>query len=265
MKERDLRIAVTTAAMALAVGHHLWPEIRVDSFTGILLVLAMLPWLSSIIKAIELPGGVKVELQELRAQASEAQGAAQSAALQAGAALATAASAVSAAAVDTAGQPHRSVAPSASFEQLATEYNHVRASMESSPARISAMNAVVGKMLALTTQADDFDVLAALTSEDRGMRLAAYIYLYAKPDLQHLNALAATLTGLEDKPFNEYWAIRAVGNVAALFPGGRLPSSVCRRLHTYYRSLSASTDRHFELGRVLTTACGKPRNDGDLE
>ncbi|HEX8211234.1 MAG TPA: hypothetical protein VF584_13755 [Longimicrobium sp.] len=249
MSEQRLRIAVTTIALALAAAHHLWPEIRIDAFTGILLVVSALPWVGSIIKAVELPGGVKLELQEIRHEASEARGAAESAALQAGAALAATTATTAPNPVDGSQIP--------GFEQLAAEYNHIRETMNRSPARLSAMNAVAGRMLALAPQHPSFDVRSALASVDRGMRLAAYIYLYGKPDPQYLGAVTDALTGLEDKPFNEYWAIRAIGNLAAVGEGGRLPTVVCRKLHTYYRSLAASTDRHFELGRVLATACDK--------
>jgi hypothetical protein len=253
MKDRNTRLAISAAAFAIIVAHLLFPSFHIDAFTGILLVVAALPWLGSIIKAVELPGGVKVELQEIRLQIQEAQGAAESAALQAGTALASATTAASG-----AGMNRANPVPAPTFANLAAEYDRIGETMERSPARLSAMNKVVANMLTLATGNGEMDVNAALQGS-RGMRLAAYTYLFARPDVRHLPALVTALTEVEDKGFNEYWAIRAIGNVTALAPASRLSNTLCRKLTTYHRSLATSTDRHFELSRVLATACGRIR------
>lgn len=61
------RIFITIAALALAAGHNIWPEIKVDLITLIFIVVAMLPWLASVIKSLELPGGFKIELNDVKA------------------------------------------------------------------------------------------------------------------------------------------------------------------------------------------------------
>ena len=45
---------------------------QVDAVTLTLLVIALLPWLAPIVKSVELPGGVKIELQELDQAAARA-------------------------------------------------------------------------------------------------------------------------------------------------------------------------------------------------
>jgi len=43
-----------------------YPSIKVDSITLGLLVVAVLPWLAPIFKTVELPGGMKFELQDFK-------------------------------------------------------------------------------------------------------------------------------------------------------------------------------------------------------
>jgi hypothetical protein len=61
-----LRILVSIFCVAIALVHVLFPEVTIDFVTLGLLIAAALPWLSPILKSIELPGGFKVELQELK-------------------------------------------------------------------------------------------------------------------------------------------------------------------------------------------------------
>lgn len=49
----------------MAAGHTWLPEIKIDAITVTLLGIAVLPWLGTLFKSVELPGGVKVEYQEL--------------------------------------------------------------------------------------------------------------------------------------------------------------------------------------------------------
>jgi hypothetical protein len=69
------------------------PKVKIDGVTLGLLVLASVPWLAPIIKAIEIPGVGKIELQEIKQQADEAKGAALSATHKADLALAGASAA----------------------------------------------------------------------------------------------------------------------------------------------------------------------------
>jgi len=60
-----VRIAITTVALLVAVGHLIWPNLKIDSTAVALLVIAVIPWLGSIFKSIEFPGGAKVEYPDL--------------------------------------------------------------------------------------------------------------------------------------------------------------------------------------------------------
>jgi hypothetical protein len=69
---RKTQIVITVVAVAVAVGHFVWPELRIDGITLILLLVAAVPWLLPLFKSVELPGGVKLEFQELQATEQKA-------------------------------------------------------------------------------------------------------------------------------------------------------------------------------------------------
>ncbi|MEV6834228.1 hypothetical protein AB0N17_06860 [Streptomyces sp. NPDC051133] len=103
-------------------------------------------------------------------------------------------------------------APDDPVQRLAARYNEIRWTMSSGRARTAAMGAVVDEMIDLLRGARDFDVAGHLRSGDPGLRLAAAAYLYADPDPAWGRELAEAAVS-EDKPFNEYWALKALREV----------------------------------------------------
>jgi hypothetical protein len=65
MRARTLRYVISAAAVGLAVAHIIWPGLSIDGIALGLLAIAVIPWLSPLFKSIELPGGMKIEYQEL--------------------------------------------------------------------------------------------------------------------------------------------------------------------------------------------------------
>jgi hypothetical protein len=63
---------VTLSAVAAAVTHLVWPAAAIDGVTAALLLVAVVPWLQPLFKSLELPGGVKVEFQDLQKVAERA-------------------------------------------------------------------------------------------------------------------------------------------------------------------------------------------------
>jgi hypothetical protein len=59
-----LPIVVSAAAIGLAIAHLASPGAAIDGTTLALVGIAALPWLGSVFKSIELPGGVKAEYRE---------------------------------------------------------------------------------------------------------------------------------------------------------------------------------------------------------
>jgi hypothetical protein len=61
-----LRRMITLIALVIALMHLLVPSLNIDTITLSLIVIAILPWLAPLFKSIELPGGFKVEFQDLK-------------------------------------------------------------------------------------------------------------------------------------------------------------------------------------------------------
>lgn len=70
---RGLKLVVSAVALVVAAVHVWLPELAIDAITVALLVCAALPWLAPLVKSVELPGGVKVELAEVKAVAVRAE------------------------------------------------------------------------------------------------------------------------------------------------------------------------------------------------
>jgi hypothetical protein len=62
---RTVRLIITLGALVIALVHLLLPQLVIDGITVTLLAIATIPWLGPLFKAIELPGGVKVEYHDL--------------------------------------------------------------------------------------------------------------------------------------------------------------------------------------------------------
>ena len=62
---RRTQIFISLVALIVAIIHVIWPNITIDAITVFLLVVALVPWLFPLLKSLELPGGWKIEFQEL--------------------------------------------------------------------------------------------------------------------------------------------------------------------------------------------------------
>jgi hypothetical protein len=110
------------------------------------------------------------------------------------------------------------------------------------------MTQIVHRMRENAVRLTNFDVDSYLRTNNAGRRLAAYAYLYARPDPAWATALAqAVLT--DDKPFNEYWALRALE--AQRVPVSALDRDVVRRLRARLPELAGDAGRHGILRRLL--------------
>lgn len=61
------KIAISVICIILGSAHLYWPDIKVDLATVVLLVVALLPWFSTVIRSVELPGVFKIELHDVKA------------------------------------------------------------------------------------------------------------------------------------------------------------------------------------------------------
>lgn len=65
MKIRRLQYGVTLCALLIALAHIVWPSLTIDAITVTLIFIALVPWLAPLFKSLELPGGWKIEFQDL--------------------------------------------------------------------------------------------------------------------------------------------------------------------------------------------------------
>lgn len=72
MNGKRIQQSISLGALLLALVHLIWPSLSIDWITVALLVLALLPWLGPVFKSFELPGGFKVEFQQLKEAAERA-------------------------------------------------------------------------------------------------------------------------------------------------------------------------------------------------
>jgi hypothetical protein len=69
MRQRDAyaRVLISTVALGTALLHITTPY-KLDNIALTLLGISLIPWLASILRRAELPGGLKLEFQEIKAE-----------------------------------------------------------------------------------------------------------------------------------------------------------------------------------------------------
>src|SRR5215475_4905183 len=60
-----LKIVISAIPVAAAVVHIVRPELKIDAVTFGLLVIALLPWLASLIESAKVPGGWEIKFRNL--------------------------------------------------------------------------------------------------------------------------------------------------------------------------------------------------------
>ncbi len=61
-----IKVLLTSVAIIISIIHICYPQLKIDSITLGLFIVAVLPWLAPIFKSVELPGGMKFELQDFK-------------------------------------------------------------------------------------------------------------------------------------------------------------------------------------------------------
>jgi hypothetical protein len=221
--------------------------LKFDAIGVGLLCLALLPWLTPLIKSVEIPGVGKIEMQEIKEKAEEARGAAESATQKAELALTTVGSAPQSAVV----RLEKPAETTSELEKYAQEYNRLRKTMLPGPSRTQLMTQVVSNIIRTAPRLEDNELANMLKDTDRGKRLAAYSILYAHPKPALLDPLITSVADLEDKPFGQYWGILAIQRLTASAQG-KLTSPNIAKLEKLLTRLKPGTDRYFELKTLLT-------------
>jgi hypothetical protein len=66
MVNRPLQFAITVVSAGFLLAHLRWPTLEIDTIAIVLLVLCFVPWLGSLFKSLEMPGGWKIDFNENR-------------------------------------------------------------------------------------------------------------------------------------------------------------------------------------------------------
>jgi hypothetical protein len=135
--------------------------------------------------------------------------------------------------------------------ELADRYNEIRLTMPSGHLRTAEMEALVNRMISAFEDVPDFDVERNLVSRNRGLRLAAYARLFARPEPRWTPALVDSLIDHEDKPFGQYWALRALRRQCETDPTALSGRTRRRVVDELQPRLAAGSDRAGVLRRVL--------------
>lgn len=267
-------VIITCLAVFAGISHLIWPSIHIDGILIALAVVAVVPWLGSIMDSLSFPGGWQIKYREIqeslkqaKSDATEAKGAAASADRRAEFAVAATSTRVpSHISLTDLGEVHTafaadepSIATSSNrrvteedtsndeLSDLVDKYENIREENGPGPGRTRQMTDVVVDMTRLSPQLTRFDWKTALRSERQGDRLSGYVYLYARPIEEGAEELTnALLRG--DKPFGEYWALQALQHCVEIAtpPTTARIVPLLQQLH-----FPAGTDRAYELEQTL--------------
>jgi len=246
-----LQVIVTVAALAIVSVHHFWPAFHADAFTATFLLVAVLPWLGPLLKSIKLPGGLEVELRELREEIDQTKGAVASATIRAQVGAATVSG--------SRGQSSlvEEHGTRASLLALGTEYERVRDSSPEGWARTESMSQVLARMFREADSIRELDIVPLLASTSRGERLAGIAYAHQHPSAEEARPLVTALSKGEDTPFGQYWILRVLRRIAEVSPSA-FGEDLRRILRTYRDSLTSGTDRHYEVTQLLRDIASQP-------
>ncbi len=236
-----LRWLITVIAILVAVIRIIFPDLSIDAVSLGLIILALAPWLSPIIKSIEIAGVGKIELQELKSQVEQLQGAVMSANLKADLATAT---------VTPKDEAKNDDLPQQRLLDLAKRYVELRKALRSGPERTAQMSQIFREMVLHATNIENFNVNELLRDPDAGNRLTAYAYLYSKPSLDKLDSVLDSVL-VENKPFNQYWGIQVIRKtISQLYPQ-EVSRDVAEKLKRLLKTFETNTDRYYETKDII--------------
>lgn len=246
-ERRIVQVTVSVVALIALFIHKFFPAFQIDDITLILLGIAVLPWLTSLIKTVEVKGIGKVEFQALEQKVSDMSGAVQSVGNKAELALATPTETLA------AGGAEQDELAKNRMLKLANEYEHIRNTQSSGTTRTSAMTGIVKRMMDLASEIDEQTLLELLSADQLrlGQRLAAFAVLYARPNYQHFEKLVENVTQVEPKPFGQYWGLQAIRRVLLERGSSPVPEVVVENLRQFATKVRPGTDRAYEVKKIL--------------
>jgi len=241
-----VKILISVVAAILVLIHLIHPNAPLDSTLLVLLGVAVTPWLGVVFESVDTPfGGVKYRDLEQRVN----QLTAESSSLR-----------IVQGANEARDRAQRvgNVSNDSSndrLNELAAEYVSVRdprSGKRSGDARTQLMTRIVGEMIAAADSGATIPLESALHSGDLGLRLAAYAVLYSHPDNNYTIPLVDSVIDLEPKPFGQFWGLRAISRLIEVAGPNSIDLDTARRLRDFKSQLPASSDRTYELRKILS-------------
>lgn len=105
-------------------------------------------------------------------------------------------------------------------------------------------------MVALSGQLTHYHWRKALESDDPGLRVAGYAWLYAKPNPRAAQLLVNTVTVREETHFGQYWGLEALQRCLPLADAVTV-AALTPKLKEFLSKLPTDSDRHYELSNLL--------------
>jgi hypothetical protein len=240
---------VSAAVAAVAAAHLTWPG-RFDETFMVLLALALVPWLAPFLDRVKIDK-FEIIFRQLKREIDEARGEARSSRRV----VETLAEGLL---TDTSrgSQEAAVVPPDAELDALIAEYKQVQKGMKRGPAKTARLTRLMSRLTVLGPRLRDLDVREALKGKDQGKRVAAYAALYARPDGALLPDLVDAVTGTKQRPFAQYWGIKAIGKALAVADPAEARAAIFRLEEFSRRGLTEGTDRHRELSHILREFTG---------
>lgn len=137
---------------------------------------------------------------------------------------------------------------------LASQYNQIRKEFDQlgRERRRELIRGVLNEMVKLSVEYESLNMSAYLNSDDWGMRLAAFAYVYTYPRIDILAELIRSVTEAGAQPFVQYRGLEAIGKILLKYPknDGAIIEEI-GKLRLLQNNLEADTQRYAELGRIL--------------
>ena len=136
---------------------------------------------------------------------------------------------------------------------LAEKYNDIRKTYkgQDTPNRRELMTGVFNEMIKVGLDEEDTNVMPYLNSDNWGMRLAAYAYIYINPTPEFLFALIDSTQQAGRQPFVQHRGIEAIGKILERYDLGAEVTEAAEKLRTLHNQLDSTTLRYAELSRIL--------------
>lgn len=247
-KQKDylwLRWLISIVAVLILLIRIIFPDLSIDAVSLGLIILALMPWLSPIIKSVEIFGIGKIEMQELKSQVEQLQNAVIKANLQADLATAKITDQE-----ENSFKSETDIIPKQRLLDLAKRYTETRRNLKSGPERTTLMGRIFSEMVLQAMKVFDLNVDDLLKDKDHGNRLSAYAYLFAKPSMGKLDTVLNSVL-IEPKPFNQYWGIQIIRKTLNEIYPQKVSKEIAEKLRRLLRTLEPNTDRYFETKSII--------------